>query len=218
MNHFYKLINWLRKQTTQPARQNIDYEKLYLIAELEKLTIINKQLYQNMINNKIVLNVNYGGDMYTGDTEHTINQAKQHDSTEYTDYEEVSPTATNFTTSNEISKLVRYANEYVKGCFKGAIDSYFLGEGAQLALIEATFYDHGQLLKRNNHLTFLKCMQAWGILSTDLDVELMANCMSQKMRKLPESGYLSWGDEYDDDRAYCKLIASTLPSTMPYIR
>ena len=61
-------------------------------------------------------------------------------------------------------------------------------------------------------------MQAWGILSTDLDVELMANCMSQKMRKLPESGYLSWGDEYDDDRAYCKLIASTLPSTMPYIR
>lgn len=88
MNPFYKLINWLRKQTTQPARQNIDYEKLYLIAELEKLTIINKQLYQNMINNKIVLNVNYGGDMYTGDTEHTTNQAKQHDSTEYTDYEE----------------------------------------------------------------------------------------------------------------------------------
>ena len=60
MNPIYKLINWLRKQTTQPARQNIDYEKLYLIAELEKLTIINKQLYQNMINNKIVLNVNYG--------------------------------------------------------------------------------------------------------------------------------------------------------------
>lgn len=218
MNPIYKLINWLRKQNTQPARQNIDYEKLYLIAELEKLTIINKQLYQNMINNKIVLNVNYGGDMYTGDTEHTTNQAKQHDSNEYTDYEEVAPTATNFTTSNEISKLVRYANEYVKGCFKGAIDSYFLGEGAQLALIEATFYDHGQLLKRNYHLTFLKCMQAWGILSTDLDVELMANSMSQKMRKLPESGYLSWGDEYDDDRAYCKLIASTLPPTMPYCR
>ena len=218
MNPIYKLINWLRKQNTQPARQNIDYEKLYLIAELEKLTIINKQLYQNMINNKIVLNVNYGGDMYTGDTEHTTNQAKQRDSNEYADYEEVAPTATNFTTSNEISKLVRYANEYVKGCFKGAIDSYFLGEGAQLALIEATFYDHGQLLKRNYHLTFLKCMQAWGILSTDLDVELMANSMSQKMRKLPESGYLSWGDEYDDDRAYCKLIASTLPPTMPYCR
>ncbi len=218
MNPIYKLINWLRKQNTQPARQNIDYEKLYLIAELEKLTIINKQLYQNMINNKIVLNVNYGGDMYTGDTEHTTNQAKQHDSTEYTDYEEVAPTATNFTTSNEISKLVRHANEYVKGCFKGAVDGYFLGEGAQLALIEATFYDHGQLLKRNYHLTFLKCMQAWGILSTDLDVELMANSMSQKMRKLPESGYLSWGDEYDDDRAYCKLIASTLPPTMPYCR
>ena len=218
MNPIYKLINWLRKQNTQPARQNIDYEKLYLIAELEKLTIINKQLYQNMINNKIVLNVNYGGDMYTGDTENTTNQAKQHDSNEYTYYEEVAPTATNFTTSNEISKLVRYANEYVKGCFKGAVDSYFLGEGAQLALIEATFYDHGQLLKRNYHLTFLKCMQAWGILSTDLDVELMANSMSQKMRKLPESGYLSWGDEYDDDRAYCKLIASTLPPTMPYCR
>ena len=34
MNPIYKLINWLRKQNTQPARQNIDYEKLYLIAEL----------------------------------------------------------------------------------------------------------------------------------------------------------------------------------------
>jgi hypothetical protein len=116
----------------------------------------------------------------------------------------------------EIRRVFKHSSQFVRERLKAAVDAYYNGDGAQLALIEATFYDHGQLYHRNHHTDFIKVMQAWDILSADLDVALTANTMSQKMRKLPEGRYKGWGPEHEDEREYCILVGKKLPESMPY--
>ena len=180
---------------------------------------------------KIIINYNHGRIIYNGDMDHPVfnygNETDdESDEAEYADFEEVDDDSTSVLSpiynkvetmsDEEIRRVFKHSSQFVRERLKAAVDAYYNGDGAQLALIEATLYDHGQLYHRNHHTDFIKVMQAWDILSADLDVALTANTMSQKMRKLPEGRYKGWGPEHEDEKEYCILIGKKLPESMPY--
>jgi hypothetical protein len=198
-------------------------ENLYLKEQLN-IKIMSKQP-------KITINYNQAHTINTGDMYQPVfnygNEAHDKpDDSEYTDYEEVVDEAltqvspkynkVDMMSDKEILRVFKHNSQFVRERLKAAVDAYYNGDGAQLALIEATFYAHGLLYHRNHHTDFIKVMQAWDILSSDLDVALTANTMSQKMRKLPEGLYKEWGAEHENDKSYCELVGNKLPESMPY--
>lgn len=180
---------------------------------------------------KITINYNRAhtintGDMYQPVFNYGNVNADEPDDSEYVDYEEVtdepptqvSPIYNKVETlsDKEILRVFKHNSHFVRERLKAAVDAYYNGDGAQLALIEATFYAHGQLYHSNHHTDFIKVLQAWDILSNDLDVRLTANTMSQKMRRLPEGLYKEWGTEHENDKSFCELVGNKLPESMPY--
>jgi hypothetical protein len=180
---------------------------------------------------KIIINYNHGRIIYNGDMDHPVfnygnETVDAPDETEYADFEEVAHDSTSrvspiynkvdMMSDEEIRRVFKHSSQFVREHLKSAVDAYFNGDGAQLALIEATFYDHGQLYHRNHHTDFIKVMQAWDILSAELDVGLTANTMSQKMRKLPEGRYKEWGPKHENDKSFCELVGKKLPESMAY--
>ena len=203
--------------------RNLRNENLYFKDLINKVIMTKHQ--------KIIINYNHGRIIYNGDMDHPVfnygNETDdESDEAEYADFEEVDDDSTSILSpiynkvetmsDEEIRRVFKHSSQFVRERLKAAVDAYYNGDGAQLALIEATFYDHGQLYHRNHHTDFIKVMQAWDILSADLDVALTANTMSQKMRKLPEGRYKGWGPEHEDEKEYCILIGKKLPESMPY--
>ena len=119
---------------------------------------------------------------------------------------------------NPIPKCFRNASEFVRQQVKAIVNDFYLGSAANLALIEIVCFDHGLLLKRNNHKAFIETLVAWGAMTCD-DVNKTANNMAYKMMKVPKSGYQEWvGDGYVNDKKTCIDIGKKLEPTMRYSR
>ena len=117
-----------------------------------------------------------------------------------------------------IIKCFRHNNDFVKDIVTKVVKESFLGKPVNLALIEIVLFDHGQLIKRDNHKLLVKILKEWGAIDKERDEELVANGMSQKIRKLPIGPYQEWSDEYQKDREYCIKIGKKLPQSIPYGR
>lgn len=119
-----------------------------------------------------------------------------------------------------VEKCFKKADEYVREKVEAVVKSFYNGCDANLAMIEVTLYDHGQLIKPNAHKLFLQALMDWGILPKDLEVNKMKNNMSAKMSNVDslKIGYKQWSDKHINDRMHCIRIGQALPESMPYIR
>lgn len=113
----------------------------------------------------------------------------------------------------------RIANNYVREQVEAIVNDFYLGEHVNLAMIEVTLFDHGQLKKRNEHTTFVRALKDWDILSSDVDVARVANGMASKLRNpFPTEGYKQWDKSYLNYRNLCTNIGNRLPVSMKYNR
>lgn len=118
-----------------------------------------------------------------------------------------------------VKSCFRIANDYVKEQVEAIVNEFYLGEHANLAMIEVTLFDHGQLKKRNEHKTFVRALKDWGILSSDIDVAKAASGMASKLRSpFPTEGYKQWDKNYLNERKLCTDIGKKLPDSMKYNR
>ncbi len=114
---------------------------------------------------------------------------------------------------------IKFPSEFTKQKLKTIFDRHYQDSYANLALIEITLYDHGQLWKRNAHKTFVKALMAWGLLyvKNDKVMKQMIDGIKNKYTHLPkDGGYLDWGSELKSDQNTCISIAKELGDTMPY--
>lgn len=81
--------------------------------------------------------------------------------------------------------------EYVRDRVNKLVQEFYIGEDANLALIELVLFNHGLLKKYNTHKPFVKILKDWGELPKKLDraqdikdTERIANNMSQKYHEL----------------------------------
>ena len=121
---------------------------------------------------------------------------------------------------SSIGSCFRHVNDFVREKVAGLVRDYYHGNYAELALIEVTLYDHGQLKKRNLHRALLNTLAAWGLITIADDAELkkMTNSMAYKMGQLPKEGYKEWTNDYQNDRETCKKMGRILGDTMTYSR
>lgn len=120
---------------------------------------------------------------------------------------------------NEIDSCFRFPSEFTKEHVGKLVNKYYLGQSVNLALIEIVLFDHGQLIKRNNHTSFIRTLIAWGLLPKETDIKKTARGMAAKMKApFPVNGYMSWDNTYLNDKQRCKSMAECLPSSMKYIR
>lgn len=113
----------------------------------------------------------------------------------------------------------KFPSEFTKQKLKTIFDRHYQDSYANLALIEITLYDHGQLWKRNAHKTFVKTLMEWGLLHVKNDkvMKQMIDGIKNKYTHLPkDGGYLDWGSELKSDQNTCISIAKELGDTMPY--
>lgn len=118
-----------------------------------------------------------------------------------------------------VKACFRIANNYVKEQVEAIVNDFYLGEHVNLAMIEVTLFDHGQLKKRNEHTTFVRALKDWDILSSDVDVAKAASGMASKLRSpFPTEGYKQWDKNYLNERKLCTNIGNRLPDSMKYNR
>jgi len=118
-----------------------------------------------------------------------------------------------------VKACFRIANNYVREQVETIVNEFYLGEHVNLAMIEVTLFDHGQLKKRNEHTTFVRALRDWGILSSDIDVAKAASGMASKLRSpFPTEGYKQWDKNYLNERNLCTNIGNRLPESMKYNR
>ena len=143
------------------------------------------------------------------------------DAVEVTD-EELDNSSDNSSTHiipESVKACFRIANEYVREQVEAIVNDFYLGEHVNLAMIEVALFDHGQLLKRNEHTAFVRALRDWGILSADIDVTKTASGMASKLRNpFPTEGYKQWDKYYINERNLCTNIGNRLDSSMKYIR
>lgn len=113
----------------------------------------------------------------------------------------------------------RFPSEFTKQQVAAAVKKFYHGEHADLALIEITLFDHGQLKRRNAHTAFVKTLMAWGILKADEEErEQIIRGLKDKFKRLPKDGYKEWGDVLLNDKNMCAKIGEVLGPTMTYKR
>ena len=113
----------------------------------------------------------------------------------------------------------RFPSEFTKQQVAAAVKKFYHGEHADLALIEITLFDHGQLKRRNAHTAFVKTLVAWGILKADEEErEQIIRGLKDKFKRLPKDGYKEWGDVLLNDKNMCAKIGEVLGPTMSYKR
>lgn len=118
-----------------------------------------------------------------------------------------------------VKACFRIANDYVKEQVEAIVNDFHLGEHVNLAMIEVTLFDHGQLKKRNEHTTFVRALRDWDILSSDVDIAKAASGMASKLRSpFPTEGYKQWDKNYLNERNLCTNIGNRLPVSMKYNR
>lgn len=118
-----------------------------------------------------------------------------------------------------VSKCFIFTSNFVKEKTEAVVKKYYKGSFADLALIEITLFDHGQLKKRNAHTAFVKSLMAWGILNAASGNALkqITDCIRDKYSRLPKEGYKEWDPAFLNDKNTCVNIGKEL-DTMPYIR
>lgn len=120
---------------------------------------------------------------------------------------------------NETESGFRITNDYVKEQVGKLVNKFYLGQSVNLALIEIVLFDHGQLIKRNNHTSFIRTLITWGLLPDGIDIKKTARGMATKMKSpFPTTGYMSWVDAYLNDKQMCRNMAKCLPESMRYTR
>ena len=120
---------------------------------------------------------------------------------------------------SDVAHCFRFPCEFTKQQVAEVLRTFYGGEHANLALIEVTLYDHGQLKKRNQHTAFVRSLVAWGLIDVDeAGVKQIVSGIKDKFRRLPVEGYQVWSDAYLNDKNFCKKISSRLDSTMKYQR
>lgn len=121
--------------------------------------------------------------------------------------------------SDSAKACFRFPTDFVKLQVETLFKEFYRGENVEMALIEVTLYDHGQLKKRNNHTSFVRTLVDWGILPSDTNIEKMAGGMASKLRSpFPKEGYKTWNNNYQNERTLCTDIGKKLPESMKYNR
>ena len=111
-----------------------------------------------------------------------------------------------------------FANGYVREIIDAIVREFYANKHTDLAMIEVTLFDHGQLRKRNFHKPFVRALVDWGILANDVDIDKICSGMASKIRNLPQNGYRSWGSNHTNERELCRRIGEKLPESMKYKR
>ena len=137
--------------------------------------------------------------------------------------EEVQENDLNFSKKTEIPESVkacfRIANDYVREQVKAIVNDFYLGQSVNLAMIEVTLFDHGQLQKRNSHKIFVRALIDWDILPKDTDINKTSTGMASKLRStFPTKGYKQWDKFHLNERNLCANIGNRLPESMKYNR
>lgn len=118
-----------------------------------------------------------------------------------------------------VSKCFIFTSDFVKEKTEAVVKKYYKGSYADLALIEITLFDHGQLKKRNAHTAFVKSLMAWGILNkaSGKALKQITDGIRDKHSRLPKVGYKEWDQQFLNDKNTCVSIGNELDS-MPYNR
>lgn len=121
--------------------------------------------------------------------------------------------------SSEDSECFKFKNDFVREKVEAVVKKYYKGSYADLALIEITLFDHGQLKKRNAHTAFVKSLMAWGILdaASGNALKQITDGIRDKHSRLPKEGYKEWDQQFLNDKNTCINIGNELDS-MPYNR
>lgn len=118
-----------------------------------------------------------------------------------------------------VKACFHFTSEFVKHQIVTIVNDFYLNRSVNLAMIEVTLFDHGQLKKRNEHTAFVRALKDWGILSSDVDVAKTASGMASKLRSsFPTEGYKQWDKNYLNERNLCTNIGNRLPVSMKYNR
>lgn len=122
--------------------------------------------------------------------------------------------------SNVVNKCFIFTSDFVKEKVEAIVKKYYKGSHADLALIEITLFDHGQLRKRNSHKAFARSLAVWGIMkiASDEDLKSIVDCIKDKYSRIPKDGYKEWGEIYLNEKNTCINIGHEIEDTMPYIR
>ena len=112
----------------------------------------------------------------------------------------------------------RFPSEFTKQQVAAVVKAFYHGEHANLALIEATLYDHGQLKKRNAHTAFIRTLIDWGLIDTDEGINQILSGIKDKFHRLPKEGYEEWDNTFLNDKNICIEIGKMLGPTMKYKR
>ena len=118
-----------------------------------------------------------------------------------------------------VNKCFIFTSDFVKEKVDALVKKYYIGSHADLALIEITLFDHGQLRKRNSHKAFVRSLAAWGIMKIASDdvLKSIVDCIKDKYSRLPKDGYKDWDQNFLNEKNTCISIGRELDS-MPYIR
>lgn len=111
-----------------------------------------------------------------------------------------------------------HTSGFVRDSINAVIRKFYVNMHSNLALIEITLFDHGQLHKRNLHKLFVNALIDWGILSGNGDTDKIVSGMAAKFRNIPKEGYKSWDSFHTNDRELCVKIGRELPESMRYNR
>lgn len=118
-----------------------------------------------------------------------------------------------------VRKCFKFTSEFTKGKVEAVVKEHYLGIAANLALIEAAFFDHNLLKKRNGHTPLLRALVAWEILDqlSEDEIKRIAGGMAYKMHALPACGYMEWdGKAFVNDKKVCEDIGKELTPSIPY--
>lgn len=129
----------------------------------------------------------------------------------------------NATNTDNEKSCFKNNSRFVQERIRDAIET-FVSRKAHIALLEVTLYDHDQLYERNNHLSFIRQLDDWGLLDKFLSetetkekgLDKICDNVNHKAVKLSNKGYMEWDDSKDKTR--CEQIGKLLGNTMPYIR
>lgn len=189
-----------------------------------------------MSDNKIVINTQ-GGTVITGGSfsnvqfvaqQNVVYNTEQKCANDNGDIDEVAVVLDNVQDDTEntlmpgiphsVESCFYFANEYVREIIDAIVSEFYTNRHTDLAMIEVTLFDHGQLRKRNLHKPFVRALVDWGILVNDVDIDKICSGMASKFRSLPQNGYRSWGSNHTNERELCRRIGEKLPESMKYKR
>ena len=112
-------------------------------------------------------------------------------------------------------------NGFAKQKVKEAVESFYYGSGARLALIEIVLCDHKLIKRRNSHKAFVKTLVAWGFLNVEDEEQIkkIISSVADKYKRIygNESikGYKDWNKALKDKKV-CEDIGKLLGPTIPY--